>query len=236
MFFDFAGYSHIAIGSARLFGVRLAENFDRPYLSTTPSIFWTRWHMSLSFWIRDYVFLPMAILRRETWWRNVALVFSMVVFGIWHGATACFILWGLYHGILLVAHRQIQAARKRWKVKIAPHVDSLVSWMFTFPAVCLGWIFFRAHSVRQVALMLGAVLSPHTYVHPALRPNFYIETSLVILSYFVYVGIEYASSQIPEESLLQRLMWLASPLYYAAALILIVIWSRQESLFVYFQF
>ncbi len=78
LFFNFAGYSHIVIGASRLFGIRLDENFDRPYISTTPSEFWTRWHMSLSFWIRDYLFLPLALLRREKWWRNVALVMSMV--------------------------------------------------------------------------------------------------------------------------------------------------------------
>ena len=78
LFFDFAGYSHIAIGAAQVLGFTVPENFARPFHSTTPSIFWTRWHMSLSFWIRDYVFLPLATLRREVWWRNLGLVISMV--------------------------------------------------------------------------------------------------------------------------------------------------------------
>ena len=89
LFFDFAGYSHIAIGAAQALGFTLPENFARPFQSTTPSIFWTRWHMSLSFWIRDYVFLPLAMLRREMWWRNLALVLSMILFGLWHKATCC---------------------------------------------------------------------------------------------------------------------------------------------------
>ena len=236
LFFDFAGYSHIAIGTARLFGIRLAENFDRPYLSTTPSVFWTRWHMSLSFWIRDYVFLPLAMVRREVWWRNLALALSMVLFGIWHGATALFILWGAYQGLLLVAHRQIQAARKHWNVKITPLVDSMVSWAITFPAICLGWIFFRARSLHQAALMLGAILMPRSYLHIALRPDFYIVTSVVVLAYFAYNGIEATLSLWANIPGLERFVWLASPLYYAASLILVVIWSRQESLFVYFQF
>ena len=87
LFFDFAGYSHIAIGAAKVLGFTVPENFARPFQSTTPSIFWTRWHMSLSFWIRDYVFLPLATMRREVWWRNLVLVLSMVVFGLWHNAT-----------------------------------------------------------------------------------------------------------------------------------------------------
>src|SRR5215469_6133845 len=236
LFFDFAGYSHIAIGSARLFGIRLAENFDRPYLSTTPSVFWTRWHMSLSFWIRDYVFLPLAMLRREIWWRNMALALSMVVFGIWHGATALFILWGAYHGVLLVLHRQVQALRKRWRVKIAPRLDSLVSWAITFPAVCLGWVFFRAHNLHQAALMLKAIANPRSYLHIALRPDFFVITFVVIVAYFAFNGIVAALRRFGETPELERFMWLVSPLYYATSLILVIIWSRQESLFVYFQF
>ena len=110
IFFDFAGYSHIAIGAARMMGFTVPENFARPYASTTPSVFWTRWHMSLSFWIRDYLFLPLAVLRREDWWRKFCLLLSMVVFGIWHGATFLFVLFGCYHGVLLILHRQVQQA------------------------------------------------------------------------------------------------------------------------------
>ena len=192
--------------------------------------------MSLSFWIRDYVFLPLAMFRREVWWRNLALALSMVLFGIWHGATALFILWGAYQGLLLVAHRQIQAARKHWNVKVTPLVDSMVSWAITFPAICLGWIFFRARSLHQAALMLGAILMPRSYLHIALRPDFYIVTSVVVLAYFAYNGIEATLSLWANTPGLERFVWLASPLYYAASLILVVIWSRQESLFVYFQF
>ncbi len=88
LFLDFAGYSHIAIGAAKALGFTVPENFARPFQSTNASIFWTRWHMSLSFWIRDYIFLPLATLRREVWWRNLALVISMVLFGLWHKPVA----------------------------------------------------------------------------------------------------------------------------------------------------
>jgi len=111
LFFDFAGYSHIVIGIARVFGIRLEENFDRPYLSLTPSVFWTRWHMSLSFWIRDYVFLPLAAMRREVWWPYVVFVLSMTLFGLWHAAKLTFILWGVYHGLLLVVLCSVGGSR-----------------------------------------------------------------------------------------------------------------------------
>jgi alginate O-acetyltransferase complex protein AlgI len=110
LFFDFAGYSHMAIGAARALGIGVPENFERPFASTTPSIFWTRWHMSLSFWIRDYVFLPLATMRRAIWWRHFALIIAMTVFGLWHKASPLFLIWGCYHGILLVLHRQVQQA------------------------------------------------------------------------------------------------------------------------------
>ena len=84
LYFSFCGFTHIVIGAARLFGIQLQENFNRPYLSTTISVFWTRWHMSLSFWIRDFLFLPLATARREVWWRNLSLVIAMFVFGVWH--------------------------------------------------------------------------------------------------------------------------------------------------------
>ena len=148
LFFDFAGYSHIVIGTARLFGIRLAENFDHPYFSTTPSVFWTRWHMSLSFWIRDYVFLPLATARRDLWWRNFALVSAMTLFGLWHEATLPFVIWGAYQGLLLVAHRQGQQLQRRLGFTWPDGWGSFVSWGITFALISLGWI----SSVRMTCI------------------------------------------------------------------------------------
>src|SRR5215469_7035501 len=144
LFFDFAGYSHIAIGAARMLGITLPENFAHPFESTSPSIFWTRWHMSLSFWIRDYVFFPLMQLRRQAWWRNLALVIAMVLFGLWHKASVLFIIWGLYHGVLLVAHRQIEGLERRFDWT-PPALWTPLSWITTISFVSLGWIFFRAN-------------------------------------------------------------------------------------------
>ena len=107
LFFDFAGYSHIAIGSALLVGIRLRENFRSPFGATSPSDFWGRWHMSLSSWIRDYVFFPLATRRRSFGWRLLAVVVAMVIFGAWHGLAATFLLWGLYHGLVLAGQRML---------------------------------------------------------------------------------------------------------------------------------
>jgi alginate O-acetyltransferase complex protein AlgI len=236
LFFDFAGYSHIVIGTALLFGLRLQENFDRPYFSTTPSTFWTRWHMSLSFWIRDYVFLPLATIRREMWWRYAALVFAMMLFGVWHGATVLFLMWGLYHGLLLVAHRKLQQVQRRWKFPLPETLATVISWSLTFALVSLGWILFRGHDLQQVLAMLRAVFTPASYRQLALRPNFYVLTPLIIGGYFAYHSIGLLLNRLERFVWPRRLFWLLSPIRYATVIFLTIIWSKQQGVFVYFQF
>jgi alginate O-acetyltransferase complex protein AlgI len=174
LFFDFAGYSHIAIGAAKTLGLELPENFARPFQSTTPSIFWTRWHMSLSFWIRDYVFLPLAMIRRGMWWRNLTLVISMVLFGLWHKATVLFLLWGCYHGALLVLHRQLQQLRAKLDWNPSAAVWTTLSWFVTITLISLGWILFRANSLPQAMQMLSAVVSPASYLSHFLSASLYL--------------------------------------------------------------
>ncbi|MGA9529716.1 MAG: MBOAT family O-acyltransferase [Terriglobales bacterium] len=163
LFFDFAGYSHIAIGAAQALGFTIPENFARPFQSTTPSIFWTRWHMSLSFWIRDYVFLPLATMRREVWWRNLALIISMVAFGLWHKASVLFLLWGCYHGVLLVLHRLVQQFKGNFDREPPAAIWAPISWVVTMALINVGWIFFRANSPSQAQNMLGQLVTPASY-------------------------------------------------------------------------
>ncbi len=238
LYFDFAGYSHIVIGSARLFGIELLENFDRPYFSLTVSQFWTRWHMSLSFWIRDYLFLPLATLFRPMWWRNAALLLSMTLFGFWHGATWPFVLWGAYHGVLLVGHRLIQQTRRRMNPERSnnPHsLERFITWAFTFALICLGWVFFRSHSAHQAITMFASAFDLTHFRTHVLRPNFYLMTAGVLLGYFVFSGIRVLIERADAPGM-RRLLWLMSPAYYAATVLLIIVWSKQETVFVYFQF
>ena len=174
LFFDFAGYSHIAIGAAQALGFTIPENFARPFESTSPSIFWTRWHMSLSFWIRDYVFFPLMRLRREAWWRNLSLVIAMVLFGVWHRASILFLLWGAYQGLLLLWHRQVEGLERRldWTPPRIPW--TVLSWVSTISFVSLGWIFFRSNSLTQARQMLASILSPSTYRVHFLTGSFYL--------------------------------------------------------------
>jgi alginate O-acetyltransferase complex protein AlgI len=189
LFFDFAGYSNIVIGAARLFGFQLEQNFDSPYLATTPSVFWTKWHMSLSSWIRDYVFVPMATIRRETWWRYFAVWSSMVLFGLWHGSKLTFVIWGAYQGTLLVIHRIGQRLLLAWQTNMNGPLRDGFSWLATFLAVSLGWVAFRANDLHQTAAMFGAITSPSSYRGFNLPPDFYLKVLALAGAYFVYTGI-----------------------------------------------
>ena len=189
VFFDFAGYSHIAIGAARMMGFVVPENFARPFSSTTPSIFWTRWHMSLSFWIRDYVFLPLAVLSRQDWWRKFCLLIAMVLFGIWHKATFLFVLFGCYHGVLLILHRQAQQVQRRFDWQPSAKAWTAFSWLLTMALISLGWIFFRAGSLAQSGEMFSALLSPASYSRHVIHLSLYLLVLGLSVSYAVVLSV-----------------------------------------------
>jgi len=189
LFFDFSGYSHIVIGAALLFGFKIEENFDSPYWSSTPSVFWTKWHMSLSSWIRDYVFIPSATLRHEPLWRYFALLSSMVLFGLWHGATVTFLLWGTYHGIFLILHRLGQQFQRRSGISMDGAAGTFLSWAVTFFGISLGWVLFRTSDLQQALAMFRAVLSPASYAQLLLPADCYRAVLVLVSGYFVYGGL-----------------------------------------------
>ena len=152
---DFAGYSHMALGMARLLGFRLPVNFRMPYFSANLPEFWHRWHISLSRWIRDYVYIPLGGSRGGPWAtaRNVFL--TMTLCGLWHGAGWTFVLWGAYHGALLALHRVVP--RPAWwsSALLRPlHIAT------TFLFCVLGWVLFRAASIADAGLIYQRLLTP----------------------------------------------------------------------------
>lgn len=150
IYFDFSGYSDMAIGLAAMLGFRFPQNFDAPYRSRNIGEFWRRWHMSLSFWLRDYLYVPLggnqAGARRTL--RNLVIV--MFLGGLWHGAAWTFVAWGLYHGALLAGHALLRA--RGW----VPRIPALAV-ASTFLAVMVGWVFFRAPSVGAAMHLLGVM-------------------------------------------------------------------------------
>jgi alginate O-acetyltransferase complex protein AlgI len=234
LFLDFAGYSHIAIGAAKALGFTVPENFARPFESPNVSIFWTRWHMSLSFWIRDYVFLPLATLRREVWWRNLALVIAMALFGLWHQASLLFLLWGCYHGVLLVLHRQVQRAKRGLDWAPPTILWTPISWLATMALINLGWIMFRANSLTIARQMLSAVASPSAYGSHFLSGSLYVLVAAVAVGYGIVLFVidvldrHSVDAQTSQEraglvAFVARWRWFWIPPLYALAFIVLLI-------------
>lgn len=153
---DFSGYSDIAIGLSRIFGFDLMLNFRFPYLAQNINDFWKRWHISLSSWFRDYVYIPLGGSRVSTWvsFRNVLIVF--LVSGFWHGANWTFIIWGLIHGILYVPFFFMKPHQDLHEHSILKNLPKI---FLTFTVVCLGWIFFRADSLSQAVNYIGLMFN-----------------------------------------------------------------------------
>jgi alginate O-acetyltransferase complex protein AlgI len=139
---DFSAYSDIAIGSARLFGIRVPENFDWPYLRTNITEFWRHWHMSLTSWLIDYIYIPLGGSRRAAGQVYANILVTMLVSGIWHGAGVNFIVWGLLHGVMLVIRRMWRQMRPLPEGVAPPAWSQFGSWLLTFAAVNFAWAFF----------------------------------------------------------------------------------------------
>jgi D-alanyl-lipoteichoic acid acyltransferase DltB (MBOAT superfamily) len=154
---DFSGYTDIAIGCALLLGLRFPQNFDAPYAATSVQSFWRRWHITLSTWLRDYLYIPLGGNAGSARRTERNLMLTMVIGGLWHGAAWTFVVWGAIHGGALVAERRWQMHRAATGAVDQPWT-SVVRWFITFHVVCLGWIFFRAENFSQAwALLSGLV-------------------------------------------------------------------------------
>lgn len=148
---DFSGYSDIAIGSAALFGYELPENFDAPYISQDLQEFWRRWHISLSSWLRDYLYIPLGGSRGSSWLTYRNLMITMLLGGLWHGASWNFVIWGALHGVALAGTRMWQRSGR--EIKIPPFLAVFL----TFQYVCFAWIFFRAPTFAHASLMVSRI-------------------------------------------------------------------------------
>ncbi|MFN8050227.1 MAG: MBOAT family protein [Acidimicrobiales bacterium] len=176
IYFDFSAYTDIARGSARLLGIELIENFREPYLSRDPSEFWRRWHISLSEWLRDYVFIPLGGSKAGELLTYRNLFVTMLVGGLWHGASWTFVIWGAFHGLLLMAARRLFPRHDPERPIAARDIPAMI---VTFHMVCLGWIFFRAATFSDAVAMISGILrfqGGHAPVEVALTPFLLVAT------------------------------------------------------------
>ncbi|MCI9598845.1 MAG: D-alanyl-lipoteichoic acid biosynthesis protein DltB [Firmicutes bacterium] len=161
MFFDFAGYSAMAIGAAAILGIRVPENFNKPFISTDMKDFWNRWHMTLSFWFRDFVFsrIMMGFIKKKYFasrltGASIAFLINMTAMGIWHGLTWSYVLYGLYHGILLAATEIYQKKSKFYKQTKKKKWYVFISWAITINCVMFGFLIFSGQFTTIIRMIL----------------------------------------------------------------------------------
>jgi alginate O-acetyltransferase complex protein AlgI len=154
LYFDFCGYSDMAVGLGYMFGLRIPQNFNSPYKALDPSDFWRRWHITLSACLRDYLYIPLGGNRHGEWRTYRNLMLTMLLGGLWHGASWTFVVWGAYHGLLLALHRRFGRA---WDV-----LPALARQVLMFGLVTVGWVFFRATDFTMAAHLLSAMFTPTT--------------------------------------------------------------------------
>jgi D-alanyl-lipoteichoic acid acyltransferase DltB (MBOAT superfamily) len=164
---DFSGYSDIARGTSLLMGIELNVNFRFPYFVRSPQEFWRHWHISLSTWLRDYLYISLGGNRGSAWFTKRNLLLTMLLGGLWHGAAWTYILWGLYQGLLLVAFRTAEerSVARRFRSWLDAPLERLAGIVIMFHVTCYGWLIFRAESVHQIAqlsknLVFGGPAAP----------------------------------------------------------------------------
>lgn len=161
LYFDFSGYSDMAVGLARMFGLRLPYNFNSPYKATSIIDFWRRWHITLSLWLRDYLYVPLGGNRHGKVRRYANLMVTMLLGGLWHGAAWNFVFWGLLHGLYLVINHgwlALQANLERGRSIALPPP---VAWLLTFTAVAFAWVFFRSTTAQHAFAMVEGMIGVH---------------------------------------------------------------------------
>ena len=235
---DFSGYSDMAIGLALLLGYRFNLNFDSPYQSATITEFWRRWHISLSSWLKDYLYISLGGNRKGKLRTYVNLMITMLLGGLWHGASVSFILWGALHGVALAIHKAVMSAFPSFKQM----GKDMVPWrrflgtIFTFHLVAFGWIMFRADSMEKVRNILSQIVGNF---HPEVFGQFIVGYKTV----FILMIVGYLAHYIPRawERRMQQVVT-SSPLLLQAALLAVAIFiviqfkSAGVQPFIYFQF
>jgi alginate O-acetyltransferase complex protein AlgI len=225
IFFDFSGYTDIAIGTARLFGFHFPLNFARPYLATSITDFWHRWHMSLSRWLRDYLYIPLGGNRHGELMTYRNLMLTMLLGGMWHGASWNFMIWGGYHGMLLSVERM-----GRGKIRDVAAWQNPLRAVVTFALVTIGWVFFRAKTFSDTSFVLHQMF---TNMHGS---------SLLLHRHYAMIAVTLVIALLEErweviERIVEGPRWVQATAFASIALVIELFGVVDQTIpFVYFQF
>jgi D-alanyl-lipoteichoic acid acyltransferase DltB (MBOAT superfamily) len=221
IYFDFSGYTDMARGVARVFGFKLMLNFNHPYLAASLSEFWSRWHISLSTWFRDYVYIPLGGNRKTSilTYRNLLLTF--IISGLWHGAAWTFIIWGALHGIFILITRNLEKS-ETYRTKVPKFIKQAAVFLF----VCFAWIFFRADSLESANLIITRMFStPWTS-----QPGFPLLMGLLIFAVWAYEYLSESRFKHLLKNTFVRILLATSMVIY------LLLFSSKGGAFIYFQF
>lgn len=234
IYFDFAGYSDMAIGLGRIFGFHFNENFNLPYISKSITEFWRRWHISLSAWFREYVYIPLGGNRKHVY-LNLAVVFLLT--GIWHGAAWNFILWGIWHGIFMLTER----ALKNKNVPFLQKPHPVISRIYTLGVVGIGWVLFRASNIGEAIAYLKTMFGISLGKTPGFGVLWYLDRWTITILVIALL----ASTELPRKAVVRIKSTLPEAAYFTLekiallllfAFSLIRIISGTYNPFIYFQF
>ncbi|MBR4575214.1 MAG: MBOAT family protein [Lachnospiraceae bacterium] len=182
IYFDFSGYTDMAIGLGKLFGFTFRENFNYPYISRSVTEFWRRWHISLSNWFRDYLYIPLGGNRRGNVYVNLLIVFLAT--GLWHGAAFGFLVWGLWHGLFMLIERSLKG--RNILRGIPSYVRSFLGWLYTIVAVTLGWVLFRIEDLPKALSYISAMFAQQAKSFNAYSVRFFLDARM---AFFLLVAI-----------------------------------------------
>ena len=235
---DFSGYSDIAIGSAKILGIRLSTNFERPYFSKTTVEFWQRWHISLSSWLRDYLYISLGGNRKGVGRTYVNVSITMLLGGLWHGANWTFVLWGALQGFLLIVSRlkQPYVAALNQRLGLPPSIRKLIQVGLTFHLSCLSWVIFRASSISDAFHILRNIFNVRDWYEwgAILTPQ---ELALCFASVCVLLALDWIDRVQPLHEFISNKPVAVRWAYTYGMLFAIILFGiREAHVFIYFQF
>lgn len=231
IFCDFAGYSIIAVGSALCLGFSIPNNFRLPYAATGFSDFWRRWHISLSTWLRDYLYIPLGGNRKGNARTYANLMTTMLLGGLWHGANWTFVVWGGLHGVYLAAERWLRERAVRWRLPTGPGFKLLLA-LFTYTLVNVAWVFFRAKTLGAALAMLGAMAGLHASA--AVLPTVKILETVIGIAGLLCVHWYMRDRNL--EDVVTEAPRLGIAVAWACMAFAIIITQGKGDAFIYFQF